>query len=321
MIASVVRKAYRHVSVVGLLVPPALGLLCLGILTPTVFDPSNIAAVLLQSSIVGVMSLGMTFVLVSGRVDLSVGSLLSLATMVAIDVHDRAGPLAAVASALGVGLAVGATNAFLIAFLRLNSLIATLAMLSLLQGITMIYSSGQDLTIGSPSATWFRAIGRGQMLSVPVPVVIFALSALTAGVLLHATTYGRKLFAVGGNERASFHTGLRTGRVVTSVYLISGLATAAAALIMGSRVMGAQTNTGAGYEFDVIAAVALGGTSLMGGRGSIAGSVIGVVVLAFLQNGLLQLGLPFYTQWMITSLIIITSVWIDATAKRDRVLA
>jgi ribose transport system permease protein len=287
---------------------------------PTLLDPSNIGQVLRQSSIVGVMALGMTFVLISGRVDLSIGSMLSLITMITIDLHDRVGPGVAVAAALGVGLAIGIVNGVLVGFLRLNALIATLAMLSLLQGATMIYSNGRDLTVAAPGETWFAVIGRGQVYGIAVPILIFLGLAAILGFLLHKTSYGRRVFAVGGNETTSAYSGLRAPLIVASTYVISGLTTAVAALIIGSRVMGAQTNTGVGYEFEVIAAVALGGTSFLGGSGSIAGSVIGVVILAFLQNGLLQMGLPYYLQWIVSWVIIILAVWTDAASKRKKVL-
>jgi ribose transport system permease protein len=270
---------------------------------PTLLEPSNIGQVLRQSSIVGVMALGMTFVLISGRVDLSIGSLLSLITMITIDLHDRVGPGLAVVAALGVGLAIGIVNGVLVGFLRLNALIATLAMLSLLQGATMIYSNGRDLTVAAPTETWFAIIGRGQVYGIAVPILIFLGLAALLGFLLHRTSYGRRVFAVGGNETTSAYSGLRAPLIVASTYVISGLTTAVAALIIGFRVMGAQTNTGVGYEFEVI-----------------AGSVIGVVILAFLQNGLLQMGLPYYLQWIVSWIIIILAVWTDAASKRRKVL-
>ncbi len=309
------------VAETGILLPFVVMLGIIGLLAPTFLNAGNVLQVLRQASIVGVMVIGMTFVLVAGRVDLSIGSLLSLVTMITIDLHERVGPLVAILVALGTGLAVGLINGVLVAFFRLNALIATLGMLSLLQGLTMIYSSGQDLSIADPSRTWFAVIGRGQCLGIPVPVVILAVIGAAAAFLLHASVYGRRVFAVGGNEATSLYSGLRTSWLIASTYLLSGLATAVGALIMASRVMGAQTNTGAGYEFDVIAAAALGGISLTGGSGSILGSVVGVVVLAFLQNGLLQIGFPYYTQWIVTWLVIVAALWSDGAARRGRVLA
>jgi ribose transport system permease protein len=313
-------QSTRVIQRLGVALPFLVILGVVATAAPTLLEPTNIGQVLRQSSIVGVMALGMTFVLISGRVDLSIGSMLSLITMITIDLHDSAGSGVAVAAALGVGLAVGIVNGVLVGFLRLNALIATLAMLSLLQGATMIYSNGRDLTVAAPGDTWFAVIGRGQVYGIAVPILIFLGLAALLGFLLHRTSYGRRVFAVGGNETTSAYSGLRAPLIVASTYVISGLTTAVAALIIGSRVMGAQTNTGVGYEFEVIAAVALGGTSFLGGSGSIAGSVIGVVILAFLQNGLLQMGLPYYLQWIVSWVIIILAVWTDAASKRKKVL-
>jgi ribose transport system permease protein len=313
-------QSRRALQRLGVALPFLVILGLVATVAPTLLEPSNIGQVLRQSSIVGVMALGMTFVLISGRVDLSIGSLLSLITMITIDLHDRVGPGVAVAAALGGGLAIGIVTGVLVGFLRLNALIATLAMLSLLQGATMIYGNGRDLTVAAPTETWFAIIGRGQVYGIAVPILIFLGLAALLGFLLHRTSYGRRVFAVGGNETTSAYSGLRAPLIVASTYVISGLTTAVAALIIGSRVMGAQTNTGVGYEFEVIAAVALGGTSFLGGSGSIAGSVIGVVILAFLQNGLLQMGLPYYLQWIVSWIIIILAVWTDAASKRRKVL-
>ncbi|WP_413725926.1 ABC transporter permease [Sodalis sp. RH16] len=289
-------------------------------ITPSLLNGDNIAQVLRQSSIAGVMALGATFVLISGRIDLSIGSLLSLASFVTIDVHERAGAGAALLAALGIGGAVGLVNGFIVGYLRLNPLIATLAMMSLLQGVTLVYSGGADIYVAHPDTTWFAVFGRGFLFGLPVPVLLFAALAVALGILLHMTAFGRKIFAIGGNETAAAFSGIDTRKTVALAYLIGGLTTSVAALIIASRVMGAQANTGAGYEFDVISAVILGGTSFLGGSGTMAGTVVGVVLLAFMQNGLLLLGLPYYLQWIITWGVIISAVWAEMAAKRKRIL-
>jgi ribose/xylose/arabinose/galactoside ABC-type transport system permease subunit len=265
------------------------------------------------------MALGATFVLISGRIDLSIGSLLSLSSFVAVDIHERVGPAAAVVAAFAIGGGIGVFNGFLVGYLRLNALIATLAMMSLLQGVTLVYSGGADVYVANPDATWFAFFGRGFLFGVPVPVLIFAALAVVLGVLLHMSAFGRKIYAIGGNETASSFSGIDTRRSVALAYVVGGLTTSVAALIIASRVMGAQANTGAGYEFEVISAVILGGTSFLGGSGTIAGTIIGVVLLAFMQNGLLLLGLPYYLQWIVTWGVIISAVWAEVAAKRKRV--
>lgn len=289
-------------------------------ITPALLDANNIAQVLRQSSIVGVMALGATFVMVAGRIDLSIGSLLSLASYVAIDLHESVGPGVAVPAVIAVGGAVGLINGLIVGYLRLNPLIATLAMMSLLQGLTLVYGGGANLYVAQADSTWFAVFGRDYLLGVPVPVLIFALLAILLGVLLHLTPFGRKIHAIGGNEVAAAYSGIDVRRNVAAAYVLGGLTTAVAALIIASRVMGAQANTGDGYQFSVISAVILGGTSFLGGSGTIVGTVIGVVLLAFMQNGLLLLGLPYYAQWIVTWAVIITAVWAELAAKRKKLV-
>jgi ribose/xylose/arabinose/galactoside ABC-type transport system permease subunit len=140
-------------------------------------------------------------------------------------------------------------------------------------------------------------------------------------IVILKTGFGRKIFAVGGNETAALFSGLRRKRLVFSTYLLSAFTTACAALILGSRVMGSQNNVGEGYELLVLAGVILGGTSLLGGSGSIVRTVIGVLILAMIQNGLLLLGYPYYTQWLVTWVVIIVAVWLDIAAKRGKLLS
>jgi ribose transport system permease protein len=296
-------------------------LIVLGVIAaaaPALVKADNVAQVLRQSSMVGVMALGATFVMVAGRIDLSIGSLLSLLSYVAINLHETVGPGAATLAVIAVGGIVGLVNGGVVGYVRLNPLIATLAMMSLLQGLTLVYSGGANVYVADADATWFTEFGRGYLAGLPVPVLIFATLALVLGVVLHATPFGRRIYAVGGNEIASAYSGVDVRRIVAIAYLIGGLTTSVAALIIASRVMGAQANTGDGYQFAVISAVVLGGTSFLGGSGTMAGTVIGVILLAFMQNGLLLLGLPYYVQWLVTWAVIITAVWVEVAAKRRR---
>lgn len=315
--ARLVREGLARFGVLPVFVA-VLGVIAM--LTPALLNADNVAQVLRQSSIAGVMALGATFVLISGRIDLSIGSLLSLSAFVAVDLHDRFGPGVAVAAALAIGATVGVLNGFIVGYLRLNPLIATLAMMSLLQGLALVYSGGADVYITNPDVTWFAVFGRGYFAGIPVPVLIFGTLAVVAALALHCSVFGRRIYAIGGNETASTFSGINSSRTVLFAYVIGGLTTSVAALIIASRVMGAQANTGAGYEFEVISAVILGGTSFMGGSGTIAGTVAGVVLLAFMQNGLLLLGLPYYVQWMITWGVILSAVWVELAARRRRIL-
>ncbi len=283
--------------------------------------PGNILDVLRQVSITGMIALGVTFVVITGRLDLSVGSMLTLLTVFVVDQHNASGAGAAVLLTLFAGIALGAVNGVLVGLIRLNALIVTLAMLSLLQGVTLWYSGGSNVNVAGAQETWFAIFGRGTVAGVPVPVILFLGVAAVAAFVLRRTTFGRSVYAVGGNETTSVFSGIDARVVVLAAYVLSGLATAIAAIIMGSRVMGAQNTIGQGYELTVLAGIILGGTSLLGGSGSIWRTVVGISMLGFIQNGLLLLGFPYYVQWLVTWVVIIAAVWIDLAAKRGRVLA
>ncbi|NNU82133.1 ABC transporter permease [Halovulum dunhuangense] len=309
--------ARRH----GLLVAFGLFLAIVASSADGFLTVGNILDVLRQVSIIGIIALGVTFVVISGRLDLSVGSMLTLLTVIVVDQHNNLGPGGAVLVTLGAGLLIGAWNGALVGFLKLNALIVTLAMLSLLQGLTLFYSGGSNVNVEGAQTTWFAIFGRGTVWGIPVPALLFLGFAVIASFVLRRTVYGRTVYAVGGNETASVFSGIDARWTVFLAYVLSGVATALAAIIMGSRVMGAQNTIGQGYELTVLAGIILGGTSLMGGSGSIWRTVTGVTMLGFIQNGLLLLGFPYYVQWLVTWAVIIAAVWIDLAAKRGRIIA
>ncbi|RBI87735.1 ABC transporter permease [Rhodosalinus halophilus] len=284
-------------------------------------EPDNILGVIRSSAILGVMALGVTFVVISGNLDLSVGSLMSFSTIVVLDLHDKLGPALAIPAMFAMTLAIGAVIGFLVGYLRLNSLIVTLGMLSAIHGLTLTYSGGQNMDIADKEGTWFSVFGQGEALGIPVPILIFAALAALLGIVLAKTPFGRKVYAVGGNGTAATFSGIRRARVVFSCYLVSAFCVATAGLIQASRSMGSQNTVGQGMELEVLAAVILGGASLMGGSGTIFKTVIGVLILGFIQNGLLLIGLEFYVQYVVTWIIIILAVWLDVAAKRGRLLS
>ena len=281
----------------------------------------NVMSVVRQAAIIGVMAIGVTVVVVGGNLDLSVGSMLSFSTVLVVDLHDKIGPAPAIGIMFLAVLLLGGVNGILIGVFRLNSLIVTLGMLSAIQGLTLIYSGGQNVDIVDQENTWFEIFGRGDIVGIATPILIFALLALFMQVVMSATPFGRRVYAVGGNPTAAVFSGVRRSRVVFTTYLISALATGCAAVILGSRVMGSQNNVGQGYELLVLAGVILGGTSLLGGSGSILKTVVGVLILGFIQNGLLLMGFEYYVQWLVTWVVIILAVWIDVAAKRGRLLS
>lgn len=278
----------------------------------------NIAGVIRSSAILGVMALGVTFVVIGGNLDLSVGSMMSFSTIVVLDLHDKLGPALAIPAMFALTLLLGAFIGFLVGYLRLNSLIVTLGMLSAIHGLTLTWSGGKNMDIDDKAGTWFSFFGQERILSIPVPILIFALLAVVLGLLLAKTPFGRKVYAVGGNGQAATFSGIPRARIVFMTYLISAFCVATAGLLQASRSMGSQNTVGQGMELEVLAAVILGGASLMGGAGTVFKTVIGVLILGFIQNGLLLVGLDFYVQYIVTWIIIILAVWLDIAAKRGR---
>lgn len=305
----------------GILIAFAVFLVVFGLFSDKFLSPDNLMTVIRSSSIIGVMAIGVTIVVIGGNLDLSVGSMLSFSTVLVVDLHDKIGPGGAILVMLLATLCIGSINGFLVGILRLNSLIVTLGMLSAIQGLTLIYTGGQNVDIVDQESTWFAIFGRGYILGVATPIVMFLGLAAIFYVLMTYTPFGRRVYAVGGNPTAAVFSGIRRSRIVFSTYLLSAFTTGCAALILGSRVMGSQNNVGQGYELLVLAGVILGGTSLLGGSGNVLKTVIGVLILGFIQNGLLLLGFAYYVQWIVTWIVIILAVWLDIAAKRGRLMS
>jgi ribose transport system permease protein len=319
--SSRMRNVGGEVARQGILIAFAIFMLGFATFSDRFLTGDNVMLVVRQAAIIGTIAVGVTVVVIGGNLDLSVGSMLSFATVLVVDLHDKIGPTPAIMTMFVATLAIGAINGMLVGYLRLNSLIVTLGMLSAIQGATLIYSGGQNVDIANQDATWFAIFGRGDILGIPTPIVIFLGLAAFLHVVMSYTPFGRKVYSVGGNPTAASFSGIRRSRVVFTTYLISAFTTGCAAIILGSRVMGSQNNVGQGYELLVLAGVILGGTSLLGGSGNVLKTVVGVLILGFIQNGLLLLGYAYYVQWIVTWAVIILAVWLDVAAKRGRLLS
>jgi ribose/xylose/arabinose/galactoside ABC-type transport system permease subunit len=302
----------------GILIAFAVFIIGFTLVNERFLSPDNVLGVVRSSAILGVMALGVTFVVISGNLDLSVGSMMSFSTIVVLDLHDKIGPALAIPAMFAMTLCLGAFIGFLVGYLKLNSLIVTLGMLSAIHGLTLTYSGGQNMDIVDKEGTWFSVFGQGSALGIPVPILIFVALAALLGIILAKTPFGRKVYAVGGNGTAATFSGIKRGRIVFLCYVMSAFCVAVAGLIQASRSMGSQNTVGQGLELDVLAAVILGGASLLGGSGTIFKTVIGVLILGFIQNGLLLVGLQFYVQFVVTWVIIILAVWLDIAAKRGK---
>ena len=308
----------RFLARQGILIAFAVFIIGFTLANERFLSPDNVMGVVRSSAILGVMALGVTFVVISGNLDLSVGSMMSFSTIVVLDLHDKIGPALAIPAMFAVTLCLGAFIGFLVGYLKLNSLIVTLGILSAIHGLTLTYSGGQNMDIVDKEGTWFSVFGQGSALGIPLPILIFVALAALLGIVLAKTPFGRKVYAVGGNGTAATFSGIKRARVVFLCYVISAFCVAVAGLIQASRSMGSQNTVGQGLELDVLAAVILGGASLLGGSGTIFKTVIGVLILGFIQNGLLLVGLQFYVQFVVTWVIIILAVWLDIAAKRGK---
>ena len=312
------RSVVRNLARQGILVAFLIFMIGFALANDRFLDIDNILGVIRSSAILGVMALGVTFVVISGNLDLSVGSLMSFSTIVVLDLHDKIGPGLGIVAMFAMTLAIGALIGFLVGYLRLNSLIVTLGMLSAIHGLTLTYTGGKNMDIADKQGTWFSFFGQDAVMGLPMPILIFIILTFVLSVLLGKTPFGRKIYAVGGNGVAATFSGIPRARIVFICYLISSFCVATAGLIQASRSLGSQNTVGQGLELEVLASIILGGASLMGGSGTVIKTVIGVLILGFIQNGLLLVGLQFYVQYVVTWVIIILAVWLDIAAKRGK---
>lgn len=307
----------------------ALGIMvaALAFLSDKFFTPDNGWNILRQISVNICLSIGMTLVILSGGIDLSVGAILGLAGAVAagllknglslggMDARLEFTVTGAIVAGVAVGGAAGWFNGFAITRFRLPPFVATLGMLSIARGLTMLWTGGFPVTsLGST----FGFIGTGVILGMPMPVwIMFALVAAFV-VVTRRTRFGRHIYAVGGNERAARLTGLNVPGIKLAVYTLAGALAGVAGLIVTARLDSAQPNAGLGYELDSIAAVVIGGTSLSGGRGSVMGTVLGCLIIGVLNNGLFLLNVSPFWQQVIKGGVILLAVAIDKMNARGR---
>jgi len=305
----------------------ALMVVVLSVLSDNFLTPENGWNILRQISVNLCLSIGMTLIILSGGIDLSVGAILALAgavaagllkngvALAALGVRLEVTPAGAIVAGVAVGAALGWVNGFAITRFSLPPFVATLGMLSIARGLTMLWTGGFPLTGLGPR---FGFLGTGFLFGVPMPVWI--MTALTAVfvVVVQRTRFGRHIYAVGGNERAALLTGLRVNRIKVGVYTLGGALAGVAGLIVTARLDSAQPNAGLGYELDSIAAVVIGGTSLSGGRGSVGGTVLGCLIIGVLNNGLFLLNVSPFWQQVIKGLVILLAVAIDKLNVRRR---
>jgi len=299
------------------------------ILEPRFLSSINLFNVMRQVSITGLLAIGMTFVILTAGIDLSIGSLLAFAGLVGAAVakggmQDRftvgeggvgfGWPLAALA-AIAIGLAGGYIQGLAITRLKVPPFVVTLGGMSVFRGAALLFAGGGPISGFDRAFTWW---GQGKLGPVPIPVIIFLVAAVIAHIVLRYTRYGRQVYAVGGNPEAARLSGLNVGRVICSVYVIMGFFAGLGAFVLSARLNSAEAVAGTGYELTVIASVVIGGTSLFGGIGSIFGTVVGSFLIGVLLNGLVMMNVSSYIQQIIIGVIVVLAVAFDTFAKSRR---
>ncbi|MBK8049559.1 MAG: ABC transporter permease [Anaerolineales bacterium] len=299
-------------------------LIALSILSPAFLKPGNLLNIIRQISVMGLIAIGVTMVIITGGIDLSSGSVLALAAVVASSLAQRLDwqgakfpglevpVLVPVLAALAVGALCGTVNGSLIAKFKIPPFIATLGMMTVARGFALIYSDRPISSLTDP----YNFIGQGAVLGIPLPIIILLVVALGAHILLNKTRFGRYIYALGGNEQAARISGINISRVKIGVYALAGTLAGLSGLVLSSRISSGQPGLGLGYELDAIASAVIGGTSLSGGIGTIWGTIVGALIIGVLNNGLDLLNVSAYWQTIVKGSIIVIAVIIDERKNR-----
>lgn len=289
--------------------------LIISFITPNFLSPRNILNILRQSSIIGIMAIGTTFVIIGGGFDISVGSLLGLTAAMSLGLQEFLPWYAVIIVVLAIGSCIGLINGFLTAKIKIVAIITTLGMMTILRGLTYLYTGGHP-RIGRSET--FRFIGTGYIGFIPFPIIILIIMVIFWQLVLSKTRLGRYSCAIGGNKEAARLSGVSVDFYHIMTFVIGGLMAALAGIIYAARLNSATPLAGRGYELDAIAATVIGGTSVSGGEGSIIGTLIGVLLLNVVNNMFNLLGIQVYIQYLIKGLIILIVVGIDSYSRFKR---
>ncbi len=311
-------SAFRRIGDFGLAL--ALGVVCaaFALLSPHFLTAENLLNVTLQASITAIIAAGMTFVILTAGIDLSVGSVVALAGILATATLQAGLPLPAgfplaILAGLAFGALSGAIAGGLVTRFSVAPFIVTLALMTVWRGAAFVVTGGRPVWDLPES---FGVLGSGRPLGIPLPSLVMLAVYGTSHVALRHTRFGRYVIAVGGNPEAARLAGIRTGRVVLAVYVLCGVLSALSGVLLASRMNSGQPNAGLMYELDAIAAVVVGGTSLTGGRGTIAGTFLGAMLIAVLRNGLNLLNVNSYVQQVVVGVVILAAVLADPARRR-----
>ncbi|TIS57505.1 MAG: ABC transporter permease [Mesorhizobium sp.] len=305
----------RHVREVNVLVAMLIVGALISLYTPYFLTTNNLMGVFRAFSLTAIMSIGMVMVIVTGGIDLSVGSAMGLASLVTALCFDAGYSTGvSIGAGVAVGMVFGLTNGLLITAIGLPPFIATLGTLSIGRGMMYMVTHGVPVTPETPHA--FSLLGQGYLGPVPVPVVIMLVLMVLFALIMKRTRFGRHVYATGGNEQAARLSGVKTNRVKLAVYMLSSTIASLAGIIGFSRYLTAEPASGFGSELDVIAAAAIGGASLAGGVGSVTGAVIGAALVGVIANGVVLLNINTYAQQAITGGVILIAVSLDVLRNK-----
>jgi ribose/xylose/arabinose/galactoside ABC-type transport system permease subunit len=285
--------------------------------TPQFLSVANWTIIITQVSINALLAFGVTFVIITGGIDLSVGSIVAVSGVVAASLAQNGDypVFVAIAGGLVAGLAFGILNGFLITKSKIAPFIVTLGTMTIGRGLALILSNGRPVSNLSES---FNFIGGGKIFGFPVPIIILIVVFILCTILLRKTIFGRYIYAIGGNEQAAWASGISVDKVKLAAYAIGGTLAGLAGILLTSRISTGQPNSGMGFELDAIAAVVIGGTSTTGGRGTMIGTLIGVLLIGVINNGLDLMNVTSYYQQVIMGIIIIGAVLMDSWNLKTR---
>ena len=305
------KKLVNRIQDLGALIALVLLVIVIGAISPEFRTVSNFLSLFRQSSINGFIAFGMTCVILTGGIDLSLGSVLALSTALCAGFIRGGMPVGlAMLLALVIGTLLGTVSGILVTKGRLQPFIATLVTMTVYRGLTMSYMDGKPISDLGDSFT-LKVVGKGNFYHIPIPVILFVFVFIVMMFILEKTTFGRRVYATGSNEKSAKLAGVNVDRTKLITYAISGGMAALSGLILLSRLSSAQPTLGEGYELDAIASVALGGTSMNGGRGRIWGTFVGILIIAVLNNGLNILGVSSYYQDVVKGIVILIAVLSD----------
>lgn len=315
-----VRKSFRfdikkYIGSLGLLLVIVTFCIVLSILSPVFLTKANLVNLLMQSTILATLALGVTFVIITGGIDLSVGSVMAVSSAIGLGliVYNGVPVFIGVLVMILIGAIFGLINGLFVTKLQLSPLIVTLATMGIARGIVLIYTNSANV---NPVPETFVKLASGSFLTIPYLIIVVVILTVIAHVLLKHTVFGRSVYASGGNELAAQLSGIRTKTIITLTYVLAGVAAAIGGLLLTARLESAGPSAGTGIELTVIAAVVIGGTSLFGGQGNILGTILGVILLSLVSNAINLLGVPPAWDALVTGSVILVAAILDVYRRK-----